>query len=241
MNKANERRRQEKALEFEKYVKSIEGYTLLSEYKTVNEPVKMKHNCGNEYLVRPSHFKTREQRCKKCSRKKDREEGKKRLLNELGNDYSLCSDYENNRTDVLIKHNLCGNEYSVKPYNFTNGKRCPQCKTSSHGERLIREFLSCNNIEFKEQVKFEECKNKKSLPFDFAIYENGNIMFLLEFQGIQHYKESSLFGKKSFIETQKNDKIKKDFCKENNISLLEIKYTQIKNIGQILEKELKIG
>ena len=49
----------------------------------------------------------------------------------------------------------------------------------------------------------------------------------IEYQGIQHYTPIDFFGgENSFIELKNRDKIKRNFCKENNITLIEIKYDE---------------
>jgi len=47
-----------------------------------------------------------------------------------------------------------------------------------------------------------------------------------------------LTGFKKFKETQKNDEIKNNFCKTNNIKLIRISYKEIKKIENILEEEI---
>jgi L-aspartate-alpha-decarboxylase len=47
-------------------------------------------------------------------------------------------------------------------------------------------------------------------------------------------KDSEICLKKTIL----NDKIKTNFCKENNINLLRIPYTEFKNIEKILEETL---
>jgi hypothetical protein len=63
----------------------------------------------------------------------------------------------------------------------------------------------------------------------------------IEYQGEQHYKAVEFFGGKDQFKTQqKLDKIKRDYCKNNNIKLLEIPYWDFNNIEQILLKELNL-
>ena len=48
---------------------------------------------------------------------------------------------------------------------------------------------------------------------------------LIEFQGEQHYESVDYFGgDKKFKDQQRKDRIKRNFCKENNMPLLEIRY-----------------
>jgi hypothetical protein len=60
-------------------------------------------------------------------------------------------------------------------------------------ELKIQKWLDKNNINYNEQYRFDECKNKNTLPFDFAIIKS-NTYILLEAQGIQHYEPIEHFG-----------------------------------------------
>lgn len=69
---------------------------------------------------------------------------------------------------------------------------------------------------------------------------------VIEMQGQQHYYpiDFACKGEKwaynSFIENQKRDQIKQDYCKNKCIKLLEITYRDFKNIETILERELSL-
>lgn len=88
-----------------------------------------------------------------------------------------------------------------------------------------------NNVCFKREYRFDDCKNKKRLPFDFAIFnEEGILTRLVEYDGQQHYKKNDYFGgEEGFKQTQLCDKIKNEYCLQNNIPLVRIPYTE-KNI-----------
>ena len=59
----------------------------------------------------------------------------------------------------------------------------------------------------------------------------------IEFDGSQHYIPKELWGgQKSLDYIQKNDKIKNEYCKNNNIHLLRIKYNE--NIEEKLKEYL---
>jgi hypothetical protein len=105
----------------------------------------------------------------------------------------------------------------------------------SLGENIIETWLINNKIKYKCQFKFDNCIHKKKLRFDFAILTNKMISFMIEFQGKQHYEPVELFGgDEYFIINQIRDNIKKQYCENNNISLLRIPYWQINNINKIL-------
>lgn len=127
--------------------------------------------------------------------------------------------------------------FEISKANHKKGKGCPKC-SSSRGETKIREFLSLNDIIFEEQYRFKNCKNINSLPFDFYI---PSLNLAIEYQGEQHYKPVDYFGgEKQFEIQQRNDNIKRKYCKNNNIKLLEIPYTEYDNVEEILKKELSI-
>lgn len=101
---------------------------------------------------------------------------------------------------------------------------------ASRGEICIEEILTAYGLVFKEEYIFPELKssNGKPLRFDFAVFDDdGNIDFLIEYQGRQHYEPSSKYGgKRGFYQQQFNDNKKRRFCALNGITLIEIPYTE---------------
>jgi hypothetical protein len=113
----------------------------------------------------------------------------------------------------------------VKPGNILAGKGCPRCN-ESHGEKNIGSYLSMNNITYIPQCTFDGCKDKRKLPFDFYLPE---LNICIEYDGEQHFKAVDYFGGKEGLKIrQLHDQIKTDYCKNNNISLLRIKYDENK-------------
>lgn len=175
-----------------------------------------------------------------CSSQHKRDNGKRAFENYCKQleDYSLVSEYFNSATKIKVKHVKCGKTFEVTPNNFkSNQSGCPYCYKSK-GEMAIAKVLDELKLEYVEQYKIKECKNKLPLPFDFAIFSNKQLKYLIEFDGEQHFKPK--FGKDNFVITQKNDKIKDDYCRMNNIDLIRIPYTEIKNIPKIIEETMTI-
>jgi hypothetical protein len=84
-----------------------------------------------------------------------------------------------------------------------------------------------------------ELKDKNMLQWDFIIYTQGDPLFI-EYDGRGHF-EPVQFGGMSQEKAQKvletcqaHDKLKNDFCDNNNYSLLRIPYTQFGNIPQLV-------
>ena len=119
---------------------------------------------------------------------------KAHIVHEYKYDYSLV-EYKNYHTNIEIICNIHG-IFVQEVGNHLSGKGCPKCK-SSLGEKRIREFLQENNINFEEQKRFEECKDRHPLPFDFYLNERD---IFIEFHGSQHYKENlNFFSQKQFF------------------------------------------
>jgi Rad3-related DNA helicase len=83
-------------------------------------------------------------------------------------------------------------------------------------------------IEKANKVYNNKCKRTFILPFDFYLpdFYLPDFNLLIEYQGRQHYEKIDFFeGKYGLKYRQENDRIKREFCYNNKINLLEIKYT----------------
>ena len=115
------------------------------------------------------------------------------------------------------------------------GTGCPKC-IQSNGEKRVREVLADLQVDFSEQVRFADCRNKRPLPFDFFVPSH---RLLIEFDGRQHYENSELWGgEEKLAETQEHDAIKDCFAAEHGYRLLRIPYWEFDNIDAILLEQL---
>lgn len=96
----------------------------------------------------------------------------------------------------------------------------------SRGELKIEDILVMNGMTFKTEYIFPDLvsPNGRPLRFDFAIFDDdGNIDFLIEFQGEQHYTSVAHFGGKKHLFQQKyNDNKKRIYCAHNELTLVAI-------------------
>ena len=101
---------------------------------------------------------------------------------------------------------------------------------ASRGEIKIEEILIESGLTFKEEYSFPDLKsdNGRPLRFDFVVFDDdGNIDFIIEYQGKQHYEASSKFGgKRGLYQQQYNDNRKRRFCAMHDFNLIEIPYTE---------------
>jgi hypothetical protein len=148
----------------------------------------------------------------------------------FGNKLALISnkdDYTNLNSLITAKCQDESHKPVVKRASlFRRGFGCKSC-AESQGERMIRLVLEDMNINFTQEKRFASCRDKKELPFDFFLPDYG---VLIEFQGMQHFStKDSWGGEKAFKATQRRDRVKKEWAKENQIPLLELtSYQRIK-------------
>lgn len=116
-------------------------YTFLEPYKGSPIKIKVRHNaCGHEYMVSPNMFISHGNRCPYCNGNKAKQKNtsifKKEVFAQVGNEYTVLGEYKTNSTNILIRHNVCGRKYMVRPNNFLHGSRCVTCEWDSR--RLTR-------------------------------------------------------------------------------------------------------
>ena len=232
----------------EDFVREIEGlvgneYTFLEEYKCHKTKIGIKHNiCGHEYKVAPQRF-FNGNRCKKCSdmrQTKTHEEFIEEVRSMIGNEYTFTEEYINAITKINVTHNVCGQEFLTTPNNFLGGNRCPLCN-SSKGEQRVKDYLEKNHNTYEREFTFDDLRNIGKLRYDFAVFNRieESPKLLIEFDGIQHFEPIEHFGgEEEFLIRQKNDRLKDDYAKLNNIPLLRISYTEIDRVEEIIGKYL---
>lgn len=187
--------------------------------------------CGNEIIVRGNNLKygnTSNCGCKNVERM--RTVNYKDLSGERFGKLKVIEETDERSPNGNIVWRClcdCGKEILVNSGSLQSGNTKSCGCLQSQGELKIREILECNNITFKQQHSFDDCKDQKPLPFDFYI----NQQYLIEFDGIHHFIPTNGWNtNERFKSTQEHDQIKNDYCIKNNIPLIRIPYTHYKNI-----------
>jgi disulfide oxidoreductase YuzD len=226
----------------EEVLKKYPQYNLLYDYKDTfytNATTKVQIYCKKckEYFYQlPSNHLNHNQGCPKCkggikcSNEKFVEKAKKVHGDKY--DYSNTV-YLNAKEKIIIKCNTCGNVFEQEASSHLQGHGCSFCLNYKL-EMEVKEILEKNNIKFEFQKRFEECRDKLPLSFDFYLPEKN---ILIECQGEQHFQFIKYFHKSlmEFAIQLKHDQIKKEFCLKNNITLLEV---QNENIEKSLQARL---
>lgn len=218
---------------FRNKVKEYYGdrFVVLGEYQGSHIPIKMlKVSNGMEYYVKPFRFYRNIIKTERGF-KRTHENFCKGVIDMTDGEYCVVGQYKDTNTKVDIKHNSCGNVYSVKPKSFITGKRCPVCSSckKSKGVKILNDMLQKSNMPYKTEQTLSGCKSKGLLLFDFLVFDGDKVKFAIEYDGIQHYKYVPMFHRGGFVDLLKcriRDNIKTRYCKEHDIPLLRISYKQ---------------
>lgn len=223
------------------FAKSKGGECLSDKY--INNRTKLEWRCsyGHEWETVWSSVYLQGTWCPKCAGKaktiKDCQEEAKNWGGKC-----LSTKYINSTTRMKYQCNN-GHVFIRTPEQITAGSWCPEC-SSSIGERLTRGLL--NRIFCCEFVKVrpEELRNEEGNKLELDGY-NAEFKLAFEYQGKQHTFFNKHFHKNqaSFEKRQRDDYIKKEWCKENGISLIEVpdyeKYSDLPSIINIVEECIK--
>lgn len=234
---------------FKEQVKKLTGneYTVFGEYQGNKKKVLLRHNaCGRTFEMAPNSFLSANQRCpfdgyRRAAAKNmiPLKEAKQKLNQFKYGDYKIAdeSQYKGITKNVPILHKKCGNIWECPVEDILTGNRgCPYC-ASSKGESVIRKYLSEHHFKYKEQFRIDECRNKRPLPFDFAIFKDGQLTDLIEYQGVQHYRTDCFnMSEDEIASSRKRDHIKQAYCKEHHINLISIPHNSHSSHIKTIEK-----
>ena len=122
---------------------------------------------------------------------------------------------------------ICGASFVALPARIKNGHitSCG-CRRQSSREQFIEHILVENGIKFRRQVRFPECKDKYTLPFDFGVLDGKDeVVCLIEYDGKQHVEPVPLWGGENELRNvRRRDKIKNDYCLKMGIPLLRLSH-----------------
>ena len=205
-------------------------------------------SCGNKTVVSQTHLITGH--TKTCGSAKNHLYGKY-VNNLVGQRFGLLQVIQ--RAENVVYKGIpyvawkckcdCGNTTIVISSNLKNGSTKSCGCINSQGEGMIQKYCTQYNILHEKQYRFEDCRDRYPLPFDFAFFDcHKRPILLLEYDGIQHFfpqrwSNNTTYDEMmiEFHQLQRRDMIKTEYCKNNGITLLRIPYTQLNNIFSIMD------
>lgn len=245
--------------QIKKYIRDFSLELISTSYKSCKEPLLFKCSCGNTFESPFDNVKNKSRvQCYEClpkegnrfekgmgGQRKGHETFAQQLYDLHKDEYLIIDEYSDAKTKLRLKHN-CGFIWNTTPDNVINKKRrCPQCYDvkNSHLSKDIEKWLNEHSFSFQKEYRIKECVYKRTLPFDFAIFKNGNLFMLIEADGQHHfdyfrYIRDEKVREAKFLSQKKRDQIKNSYCEQNNIPLLRIPYFKHNELNTILENAL---
>ena len=208
--------------EFESRLMTTHSGSIIPIGKFVTTTTRIKFlctKCDHKYETEPRN--ALRNGCHKCANRRTQEDFEKILTQISRGEMTLLSDYATGRDRVEILHHRCNKSRWVTAYQIIRKASCPYCKTS-HGNRFIWNYLTDKGINFESEHRFDTCRDKITLPFDFYIPDRS---LLIEFDGKQHYEVVDYWGgEQGLMDRQRRDQIKDKWARENNMELVRIRY-----------------
>lgn len=188
-------------------------------------------DCGTEFTITPDNLLVAEYGCPKCaeiSRRKSRTKTTEQFIKEAkeihGDKYDYSkTEYIDCNTRVCITCPKHGEFWQLPPDHICNKSGCPKCNRSK-GENLIDKILTDTGINYINQYELPLTQSFNKIFVDFYLPKYNTI---IEYNGIQHYQPVEFFGGEEHFNNYQipRDNQVKEYCKNNSINLIIIKYT----------------
>lgn len=193
---------------------------------------------NNHYTIKPwgeclRSFKKNSNGCKECASDSFRLDLDFIKGESIKNGFEFLDEfYKNKKTKHTFKCLKCDFKWQTQPACILNmGSGCPKCNLRLN-EKLTGEYLSnlLPNITIYNPKRINcdntcDVRNKIFVDFYFEIV---NIQIIIEYNGLQHYKNVKFGGQSDseskilFEEQKTRDRWLRKYCKNNNIILIEI-------------------
>ena len=135
-------------------------------------------------------------------------------------DYSI-TDYKNERNKIKIichkryKNGIEHGEFLQTPHAHLNGNGCPHCRNSQLESKMSKLLIE-NKIEFEKEKTYDWLINNGHMYLDFYLPKYN---VAIECQGVQHYADIEIQGRKKYEYIHENDLLKNKLCNENGIKI----------------------
>lgn len=213
------------------YCNSMGGRLISTEWTTAKDLYEV--DCGNpdhpNFWSNADSLVNKPQWCPYCSgRNGDFNTKYKKIIE--SKDGRMLSNYVDGKTHIKIKCNKDGYEWGMYPSNIIKDRWCPICNLP-YSERVVYDYLVNTYPEYKiiVQYGFDNLRGKTNelLKYDFAILNyKYNLLCLIEIDDEEHRYNHK---QERRVKARQRDKIKDQYCLDNNIKLFRLEYHNNKN------------
>jgi len=213
-----------------------------STYKGCREPVLVECLCcGRDWHTRPVNL-YRGHGCEVCARKAKGDGC--RLSHKVYTDriaqihkesILILSVYVSGKDKVGVLCMNCNFQWSPEARRLYH-RGCPNC-ISSKGELEIDRLLAEARVDYTREHTFPDLTGPKGglLRFDFAVWDQGRLKCLIEFDGEQHHRPVKVMGGQKRFDVQVEiDAIKDEYCNSHGIRLVRLRSKDIQGLVETL-------
>lgn len=211
-------------------------------YKNIDTEVIIIDHLHNdeEFSITPHNFlrgqenpKYKNEKRKRLKLQREKEKFIKKAKERYNDQFDYSEvDYKGTHTPVRIFCKKCNSFFEQTPHDHLIGSGCKNCSEykKSKGEGHVSIWLTKNNIDFThDQVVYGVDGRKSDHVYPDFQFTLDNVMYWVEYNGPQHYKLKLNGNFKTTIEDfekqLKRDIGVREYCRNNNITLIEIPYT----------------
>ena len=208
------------------YCESMGGRLISTKWTTAKDTYEV--DCGNPdhpiFSSNADSLLNKPQWCPYCSGRNGDFNTKYKDIIE-SKDGQMLSNYINGKTHIKVKCNKDNYEWSMYPSNIIKGRWCPICSLP-YSERVPYDYLIDTYHEYKiiVQYTFDDLKGKTDelLKYDFCFLDlNDNLLGLIEIDDDEHRQNHK---QERRVKARERDKIKDQYCLDNNIPLFRLEY-----------------
>lgn len=238
-NRKEEKCKKCKNIDFSKYIgEKINSWTIL-DYK--ENKFLCKCNCGTIKTVNPYNVINNQSKDCGCGRKQTMNDIHSKEDDIIGNKFGRLTPLKivgkNKFRKTLYECQCdCGKLHTTTASALLGGYTMSCGCLHSKMNSIISQFLQEQNIDFDSE-KFCRYNDTEYGKFDFYLKKYN---LVIEYDGEDHYMPIDRAGKgeewakEKLKMTQYRDKLKNQYCKENNINLLRIPYWEKENYQTII-------
>jgi len=205
-------------------------HTKIKNFECQKCDYKFSFNNDLQRHIRTVHNNMRNFECNKCDSKFSRQSSLKTHIKQV---HDKIKDFE-------CSVEGCDAKFSTNGDLQRHIKRCTGNLKCSDGEFAVMKILDEMKIEYEYNSSYQ-LKNdgNKYLRWDFIVKTDSKPLFI-EYDGRQHFTLVNFGGiskeraEENFKKQQQHDKLKNDFCKENDYKLLRIPYTEYENMEKLV-------
>lgn len=215
---------------FKSYVGKRKG-VVLGEWRGSNELTQIECENGHVWESKPRGLMLGEAWCRECAKGRNGERlSYERILAAIEKKKGKClsekGDIKNQKSMIQV---ACHKGHIWKTTAFSliySESWCPDC-AGSQGETMTVEFVKkMTGLSFKK-VRPEWLRSTKGYSMELDAYCEEQ-KFAIEYQGEQHYQFMPLWHRTqtAFKEAKARDALKRKLCKEQGVTLLEVRFVK---------------